>query len=124
MRSFALPFLSRLAAGLLALAFAGAALAQEPVAPDGPVDSSRLEVIEDLSESLANDLLGLSVAVRNRDMTTVATFFPPRLTATGLPTRPGTVAPELKWIGHRDWATPDGEETPRERSSFGKAGGG
>ncbi len=40
------------------------------------VDRSRLEVIEELSESLANDLLELSVAARDRDQQLTAEFFP------------------------------------------------
>ena len=38
--------------------------AQAPVPPQVDLDPSRLEVVEDLSESLANDLLALSVAAR------------------------------------------------------------
>ncbi|MCA1635453.1 MAG: hypothetical protein LC802_17625, partial [Acidobacteria bacterium] len=51
---------------LLPLAFSTRAVAQgqtpAPPGPEGKVDRTRLEVIEELSESLANDLLGLSVA--------------------------------------------------------------
>ena len=99
------------------LALLGAAPAQEPAVPSGPVDSGRLEVVENLSESLANDLLALSVAVRNRDLDTLATFFPETVTSAGLPTAPGTVTPELKWISNREWAVPAGEATARDRSS-------
>ena len=64
MPSSFLPLSGRLALCAAALALVGAGPAQEPVVPEGGVDPSRLEVTEDLSESLANDLLGLSVAVR------------------------------------------------------------
>jgi len=108
----------RLSASIAAASLLGATSPLEPAvtATAGPVDPARLEVVENLSESLANDLLGLSVATRNRDLITVATFFPATLTAPGLPTVPGPVAPELEWIGNRDWAAPEEDGAARERS--------
>ena len=106
-----MPVLSRLAVCAVAAVLLGAGPAQRA----RPVDPSRLEVVENLSESLANDLLGLSVATRNRDLATVATFFPETLTAARLPTVPGAVTPELKWIGNRDWTAPEGDERERSR---------
>ena len=75
----------------------GLAPAQVPVPESADLDPRRLEVVENLSESLANDLLGLSVATRNRDLTEIAAFFPERLTTAPLPTEPGPVEAELKW---------------------------
>ncbi len=40
------------------------------------VDRNRLETVEELSESLANDLLVLSVAAGERDLPLTAEFFP------------------------------------------------
>lgn len=86
---------------------AGRTTAQEtrPAAaqPDVKVDARRLEIIEDLSESLANQLLELSVATRDRDSRLTGEFFPERLTATAFPSQPGTVKPQVKWIGIRTW---------------------
>jgi hypothetical protein len=53
---------------------AGALSGQIPV-QHVQVDQSRLERIEDLSESFANDMLELSVNVRNRNLSRVADFF-------------------------------------------------
>lgn len=79
--------------------------AQAPAAPaPQKIDRTRLEVIEDLSESLANDLLELSVATRDRDMQRMAEFVPLQLQATPFLCRPLAVKNDVKWIGMRDWA--------------------
>ncbi|HEV2761684.1 MAG TPA: VCBS repeat-containing protein, partial [Pyrinomonadaceae bacterium] len=70
------------------------------------LDRARLEVIEELSESLANDLLELSVATRDRDLAKTAEFFPRELTATAFPYAPQPLKPNVKWVGSRAWATP------------------
>jgi hypothetical protein len=81
--------------------------AQQTPAPASPtnaqVDRARLEVVEELSESLANDLLELSVATRDRDLQKTARFFPSKLTATPFPTRPAPVKTLVKWVGTRTW---------------------
>jgi hypothetical protein len=87
------------------------ALAQAPQPPRQKVDRIRLEVIEDLSESFANDLLELSVATRNRDTRLTAEFFPASLLSSPIPTRPLALKTELKWIGSHGW---DSEATPAE----------
>jgi len=66
----------------------------------------RLEVIEDLSESLANDVLELSVAVRDRDRAKVLPYFAESLTAEPFPAAPGPLVPKVKWISERSWAPP------------------
>src|SRR5215216_5578370 len=72
------------------------------------LDRARLEVVEDLSESLANDMLELSVATRDRNEAKTSEFFPARLTAAAFPSRPGAVRADLKWVGSRAWSA---EET-------------
>ena len=57
-----------------------------------------------------------SVAARNRDLNEIATFFPERLTRAVLPTSPGPVETELKWIGNRSWTAPAARTTARERT--------
>ncbi|HLM57100.1 MAG TPA: hypothetical protein VK422_13375, partial [Pyrinomonadaceae bacterium] len=97
---------ARLCALALLLSSFGAAprlFAQNPQAPAAQVDRSRLEVVEELSEALANDLLELSVATRDRDAAKTAEFFPERLEATPFPVRPLPVKNVVKWIGKRDW---------------------
>jgi hypothetical protein len=81
------------------------AAAQQPTQA-APVDRARLEVVEELSESLANDLLELSIATRDRDAAKTAEFFPERLTATAFPSKPSPVKQTVKWIASRQWELP------------------
>jgi hypothetical protein len=61
-------------------------------------ETRRLETIEDLSESLANDVLDLSLAVRDRDLARVGSFFADTVEAPPFPSLPGGAAPQVKWI--------------------------
>ena len=67
------------------------------------VDRAEMEATEDLSESLANDLLKLSVDTRNRDMAEVATFFAERLRATPFPAEAKALERRVKWVQSRGW---------------------
>jgi hypothetical protein len=67
------------------------------------VDGSRLEVIEELSESLANDLLELSVATRDRNLDLTAEFFPKQLIANPFPSRPLPAKTQVKWVSTHGW---------------------
>ncbi|MDQ3749797.1 MAG: VCBS repeat-containing protein [Acidobacteriota bacterium] len=69
------------------------------------VDRNRLEVIEELSESLANDLLELSVVTRDRDIRLTAEFFPAEITAKPFPSRPTLIKNQVKWVGAHNWET-------------------
>lgn len=66
-------------------------------------ENSRLENIEELSESLANDLLQLSIATRDSDLTLTQNYFPVRMTAKGFPSQPLPIKKQLKWIGMHEW---------------------
>lgn len=66
-------------------------------------DSSRMEVIEDLSESLANDLLELSVATRDRDLELTGAYFPAAFSAKPFPALPLQTKTHVKWIGTHGW---------------------
>ena len=79
-----------------------AAQAQPTPAP-AQVNRTRLEVIEDLSESLANDLLELSLATRDADTARTSEFFPARLRAASFPSRPAQTKPSVKWVGTHLW---------------------
>lgn len=68
-------------------------------------DSSRLEVAEDLSESLANDILTLSVATHDRDFKTTLQYFPARFNAKPFPSRPAAAKTQVKWISLHNWET-------------------
>ncbi len=88
-----------------ALTLGGLALqAQVPAAPDPTsVDQHRLEVSEELSESLANDILELSVYTKNRDIEKTKLYFPDELTADAFPSQPTPDKPEVKWIVSHGW---------------------
>lgn len=66
-------------------------------------ERTRLEVIEDLSESLANDLLELSIATRDGDLARTSQFFPSRLRAAAFPSRPAQGKPSIKWVSTHGW---------------------
>jgi len=87
----------------LAMLLLAAACAFAQSAPKVEVDPKRLEVIEELSESLANDILELSVATRDRDAEVTARYFPAQIDAKPFPAEPGPVKPELKWISSHAW---------------------
>lgn len=90
--------------GTLLLAASTAALASHD-GRQGDIRGSGLplEVVEDLSESLANDLLQLSVAVRDRDWARIERHFSPQVMAPPFPCVPGPVTPRAKWISERQW---------------------
>ena len=73
------------------------------------VDRNRLETVEELSESLANDLLVLSVAARERDLPLTAEFFPAQLTAKPFPSLASATKTQVKWISAHNWETAAGK---------------
>ena len=85
--------------------------AQEAASPSAgktqAVDRNRLEMVEELSESLANDILELSVATRDRDYELTAKYFPAQLSAKPFPARPAAAKPQVKWINTHGWQTAD-----------------
>jgi hypothetical protein len=83
---------------------AAATTTAKAAAPAPAGERTRLEVVEDLSESLANDLLELSVATRDRDLARTAGFFPARLTSAPYPSRPAELKQQVKWVKTHDWA--------------------
>jgi hypothetical protein len=91
------------------------------------VDTARLEATENLSEGLANDLLELSVAVRDRDLRQVAEFFAPSIVTSPMPSQPGPPTSKVKWISTHGWAAattgaPAGEAMGRDEYLKGWAG--
>ena len=71
-----------------------------------PGDTKRLEVAEELSESLANDLLTLSVAARDRDIDLIAEYFPAQVAGKALPSSPTQTRTQVKWVGVHGWESP------------------
>ena len=88
--------------------------------PLGPVPSnvqsvelSRLEVTEQLSESLANQLLDLSVAVRDRNIEQTSRSFAESLNSGPFPSQPSTLKVDLKWIGSHGWTPQSAVPAPK-----------
>ena len=79
-----------------------------PAPAKTPVDRTRLEVSEELSESLANDVLTLSVAARDRDLSSMANYFPTELAAKPFPSKPSATQAKVKWISAHNWETANG----------------
>jgi hypothetical protein len=84
------------------------------------IDRSRLEVEEELSESLANDMLDLSVAVRDRETERIGEFMPARVVAKIFPSHPTPLEPQVKWIARHSWNRRVGpaEGTVLDRAQF------
>ncbi len=90
---------------LLALTLAAAIHAQMP-AQRIQVDQNRLESVEDMSESFANDMLELSLAARNRDLERMTDFFADPLKSVPFPSEPTESKPGMKWIENHAWIHP------------------
>ena len=85
------------------------------------VDRTRLEENEELSESLANDLLQFSVATRDRDMTLTAAYFPAQFSAKPFPSRPMPTKNQVKWVGVHGWEIADSAAKSRTNDAINKA---
>ena len=70
------------------------------------VDVERLDTIENLSESLANDLLALSVAARDKDRPAIVRYFSESFVGDPLPSEPAPDVPWIKWIFKHGWNPP------------------
>ena len=77
-----------------------------PTPQSEPDARARLETVEDLTESLANDMLDLSLAVRDRDEEKLRTFIPASLSATAWPAKALALATEVKWVARHGWKMP------------------
>lgn len=75
-----------------------------------PTDVRRLEIIEDLSESLANQLLELSVATHDKNADLTSEFFPVRFQATLFPCEPKPSKQMVKWVHERAWSVPQAQQ--------------
>ncbi len=89
---------------LLAFSMLGQTIALAQTArPATPAADRRLETIEELSESLANDLLTLSVAAKDLDLELIGEYLPATITGKLLPSRPGPTTSQVKWVGGHQW---------------------
>lgn len=77
------------------------------------IDLESMDTVEGLSESLANDLLDLSVATRQQDMSQISEFFAASLLAIPLPREYTDLTHQVKWVYTHDWLT---QKTPSQFS--------
>ncbi len=85
-------------------------------------DNTRLEMIEELSESLANDLLELSVASRDKNTEIIGEFFPEELTSSPFPAQALPAKKDIKWISRHGWEiAPKDSKAPLPAKIAGKA---
>jgi hypothetical protein len=80
----------------------------------GPTETVQdLETIEDLSESLANDLLDLSLALRDRNPETIDAFFAGTVTGPTFPRTAAAEQSEHRWFSRHAWEALTGPSVTR-----------
>jgi hypothetical protein len=94
---------------------------QAKPAAQSTTERTRFEVVEDLSESLANDLLELSLATRDCDLKRTAAFFPAELAAKPFPSFPEATQTKVKWIGAHNWTVRPLDLGATKRNVAGRA---
>jgi hypothetical protein len=99
---------------VLLCVLASAAAGQHTIRP-GRLE---LDALEEATEEMANDLLDLSVATRERDAPRIGAFFGDPLTATALPAIPSPLRPRIKWIGEHGWSASEGTRSRVGRAEF------
>jgi len=114
-----LPYFRRTLFALVAITLAGIAHSEaQQIAPGTAasnvqsVELSRIEVTEQLSESLANQLLDLSVAVRDRNRNQTSKYFAASLNNGPFPSQASPVKTDVKWIGSHGWAPENASSAP------------
>ena len=81
-------------------------------------DRVELESDENLSESLANDLLALSVALRNKNIYEIRRYFENEVHATPIPTHPLPDEPIARWVFRHGWEENGAPSRSRTRTEF------
>ena len=104
---------SELFAGLAALLFLGAI----PLSAESPlqIDTGQMTEVEDLSESLANTLLDLSAAARQKDLKTIGGFFSSHIETVWLQLHSLDFERKIKWVSHQTLDLSDSPSTILER---------
>lgn len=87
------------------------------------LDTAELDRVEDLSESLANDLLALSLAARDRDKQRMAGHFGERVTVHQLPLEAQPAVAKGEWLQSHGWQLEQGwREISRQEMTEALAG--
>ena len=115
-----LPRMQRFASllAVLSLLVQVAGVEKLPAQDQTGIDLRTLEVTEDLSESMANDLLELSVAIRDRDTALIAQFVAESVRGTPFPSEPAPSQAVVKWVHRHGWKTPKDEPQELSRAEF------
>lgn len=95
-----------------------ASLAAQETQNGNPAELARLERIEDLTEDLANDLLELSVAVRDRRQADMQRHFAAEMECVPLPCTAEEPAPTQKWLMIRKFKPAAGGAAPRKGAEY------
>ena len=82
------------------------------------IDLSQMEAVEELTESLANHLLELSVAARQKDQAAIADFFAASLSSPPFPSTPQDEKQTLKWLSEHGWSLESANPGPTDRQKF------
>ncbi len=93
----------------------GCSLFQEEVQK---IDRLSMENIEELTESLANQLLELSVAARQKDREAISSFFADSLSSPPFPSTPGDEKSAVKWISEHGWPLESAKGGPTARRNY------
>ncbi|MEE9229939.1 MAG: VCBS repeat-containing protein [Acidobacteriota bacterium] len=81
-------------------------------------DRPALENTEELTESLANQLLELSVATRQKDQESIAAFFSTSFSSDLFPSTPGDEKRIIKWIFEHGWPAGSAKGKPAGKTEF------
>jgi hypothetical protein len=82
------------------------------------IDRLSMERTEELTESLANQLLELSVAALQKDREAISAFFAASLSSPPFPSTPQDEKPTVKWISEHGWRLKSANEGPTDRREF------
>ncbi|MCZ6493522.1 MAG: CRTAC1 family protein [Planctomycetota bacterium] len=106
MKARARPFAALALVCFVMASLGRSALAQTSATEKAHLDRSGLESVEDQTETLANQMLELSQALRDLDTTKAAGFFSDPSSVSSFPAAAEAAVPELKWFQQHGWRSP------------------
>ena len=81
-------------------------------------DLSQMLAVEELTESLANHLLELSVAARQKDQAAIVDFFAASFSSPPFPSTPQDEKQTVKWLSEHGWQLESANPGPTDRHKF------
>ncbi len=82
------------------------------------IDRLSMEHTEELTESLANQLLELSVAALQKDREAITAFFADSLSSPPFPSTPQDEQPTVKWLSEHGWQLESAKGGPTARGDY------